>query len=315
MIASDITVTFATDSKFKYYTGVAIFSLLKHTSSTRKYNIIILEENLTDEDKALFYDMTEHHSEVSLEFINMAAIIQAIGREKFYTGDYSHANYYRLFLTDILSDCDKVIYLDSDIIIQDDIAKLWDIDIQSKPIAGIKDWPLSDKYRNEFLGKQMERYILKCLHLRTISGYINSGVLLMNLRRFKEMNFKELAINEINTGFKFKLVDQDILNRIFEEHIFYLDTTWNCSPIYFPQKIEFSSIVHFAAMTPWISRAIPYSSLWWKYADESPFSNILDSQTTNGVDRLVIKLQSIEKSMIWRITAPYRLLRYLLSAD
>ena len=116
--------------------------------------------------------------------------------------------YYRLLIHDIIN-VDKIIYLDSDIIVADDIAKLWNIRIDNACIAGALDEGGVTQSRRLNLGND--------------STYVNAGILVFNLK-----NIRRCFQNPMQTyleAFYFNrkwiiLQDQDILNIVFKKNIF-----------------------------------------------------------------------------------------------
>ena len=89
--------------------------------------------------------------------------------------DFEHINYvamYRLSIPKILQDIDKCIYLDSDIVVEGDIAELDGISVEGVCIAGVED--------GAPFGEYAER-LREILDGPDLDQYINSGVLIMNL--------------------------------------------------------------------------------------------------------------------------------------
>ena len=61
--------------------------------------------------------------------------------------------------------------------------------------------------------------------------YINSGVLLLNMKAFREEHFTEHFLNVMNKHYFACIApDQDYLNMICRDRILYLDETWNAMP-------------------------------------------------------------------------------------
>ena len=99
----------------------------------------------------------------------------------------------------------KILYLDIDIMVGDDIAKLYDIDISEYEYAAVKE-----KYGSKLIRPD----------------YINAGMLLMNMEKIKKTRLLEKARNLIKTK-KMLFADQDaifwsttkkkILPRIYNE--------------------------------------------------------------------------------------------------
>ena len=154
---------------------------------------------------------------------------------------------YRLFAPFILKDVDKVIYLDSDLIVLDDVAKLWQY--EPEYIAGVPD-PM---YK-----RQARKNDLK--HL-----YINSGVMVLNLKNLRKIDYLN-KIKETQTGnYNLSLLDQDIINIAFGDKIEHLPLEWNVYAKIYPETtyamIEARnnpSIIH------WCGRGKPWNDEVWQ---------------------------------------------------
>lgn len=156
-------------------------------------------------------------------------------------GHITMASTYRLFAPFILSDLDKVIYLDCDLVVLDDIAKLWEF--EPEYIAGVPD-PM---YR-----KQARKNRLK--HL-----YINSGVMVLNLKNLRKLDYIE-RIKETQSGdYNLSLLDQDIMNIAFSEYMEHLPYEWNVYAKIYPETTsamiearDKPSIIHWCGWEkPW----------------------------------------------------------------
>lgn len=94
----------------------------------------------------------------------------------------------------------KVIYLDTDLLVLDDLKSLYDTDIKDHLIAGVLD---PDGVKTDIINKND-------------LNYINSGVMLMNLEQFRKTNYQE-KIKDIFIGNKNKILgDQCIFNKLAE---------------------------------------------------------------------------------------------------
>lgn len=160
---------------------------------------------------------------------------------------------YRLYIPDMIK-ADKCIYLDSDIIVLDDIQKLWDIDI--KYIGGVLD-PLA-VYQ---AGKNNLKH-----------KYINSGVMVLNLKNLRKINYWERIHNAQANAKNLSLVDQDTINIAFTDLIENLPEEWNVySKIYAQTTKEMlkarenPSIIHWCgSQKPWNSN-VWNGEKWFKY--------------------------------------------------
>ncbi len=114
--------------------------------------------------------------------------------------------------------------MDSDIIIKDDIAKLYNVDLQDNYVAATRDFyvPILTEL-NETFGN----YLIESLQLNNCKDYFQAGVMIFNIDLCIKNNIKNLLIrqlNEVKTPF---IVDQDILNLVCLGKTKYLDGCWN----------------------------------------------------------------------------------------
>jgi len=127
---------------------------------------------------------------------------------------YTKEMYYRLLAFKYLPvDVNKVLYLDPDILIINNIRTLYDIDLSG--------WLYAAAYHNRIPVKEINKFRLMEYE---IEEYFNSGVLLMNLKMQRE-KIKEKDIFEFVARHKSILIlpDQDILNSLFAKKIKKLD--------------------------------------------------------------------------------------------
>ena len=187
--------------------------------------------------------------------------------------------YYRLLLPELLTDIDKCLYLDVDIVVLDDLHELYDIDISDHLVAGVYA-----------LGYQKSHGIEYCKQadLPALDQYINAGVLLMNLKMLREIDFSKRAMNLVKNNYPSQ--DQDIINQICYNKIKILPFKFNAmtkyygwpdesySPMYVIEDIHKAwntpTVIHYAdKKKPWRSLATPLASYWWFYCKKSGLWN------------------------------------------
>ena len=117
----------------------------------------------------------------------------------------SHATYYRLFLTEILSpEIDRVIYLDGDTIVLGSLLELWNMDMEGKAVAAVPD-----SYNNKTDHYNRLRYPQS-------KGYFNAGVLLIDIDYWRSHNVLDSFVSyAVSHQDLLVCHDQDILNYIF----------------------------------------------------------------------------------------------------
>ena len=164
---------------------------------------------------------------------------------------------------------DKIIYCDADTTFHDNLLKLWDLDIKDNLIAAV-----SDADQNNRLWPKM-------------GNYINSGVLLMNIKELRKKNMYKDWLN-LSKQSCFAYPDQDILNKTCDGKILYLPMRYNYMPggggrferpieqgIYsraeYIEAVKNPAIIHYILRQPWKNRENIVGDLWWKYAAMTPF--------------------------------------------
>jgi len=133
---------------------------------------------------------------------------------------FSIGVYLRLLIPEVLpSEIKKIIYLDSDLIIKEDLTKLWNIPIENKPLLAVQDACVP--YLPQVWIKNPRKSRLdpntKCF---------SSGVLVINLDIWRKEKIAEKAIEYIKKYEPF-LVDQEALNAILANRWGELDPRWN----------------------------------------------------------------------------------------
>ena len=167
--------------------------------------------------------------------------------------------YFRLFIATMFPQYDKAIYIDSDVVVLGDLAELFDTDIGDNFIGACADKSVVDvpelaRYMEEAVG--VSRY-----------EYINSGVLLMNLKALRENEFDKHFLNLLNT-YHFDCIapDQDYINAICNGKIHYLDEVWDAMPNDNAQPLSNAKLIHYNLFSkPWCYEGIQYGDYFWEY--------------------------------------------------
>ena len=276
-----INVAFICDNNYAMCTGVAIFSLYKNRNADRNNHVYIICNNVSEDNQKLFNKMDTQQFKV--EIIDVSDYANYADYEQMkYAKHVSQTALYKFNLPELLPQVEKVLYLDGDVIIRDDLADLYDIDLADNYAAVCKDigaetFPAP---YNQRLG----------IHH---SAYFNSGVMLLNLNRMRIDHISEKLLDYKLHG-KNDFMDQDAFNVVFEEQVIYISFLYNMalscwrkrtnkvlSKYYDIQSpnIEFfynsAKIIHLSAPEkPWLYFNVPASEEWFLYFIESPFKQI-----------------------------------------
>ncbi len=210
-----INIVSSSNNLYSNYLIAMMNSAVSNTPNTQ-LNFYVIYEDLNSEKQKLVTKAFSKNKNVSVEYIKMDKSLFKNVILKTYA-DSSYEAYARLLLPDIFPKLEKIIYLDADMIILNNLNLLEDIDLDSHPIAAVTDINNNSVKIFEYLFK-----------LKNVKGYFNSGVLVMNLKKLREENFTEKSLEFISsTSVSYKFFDQDILNYFFHNRYLKLDYRWN----------------------------------------------------------------------------------------
>lgn len=209
-------ICFSLDNNYCEQLSVAIFSILKSSKKNEKFNFIILNDKISQENKKIIEELKKI-KDFTIKFIDLDINefsdfpIVKENNEEYKGCCITRAAYFKYKLASILNNIDKVLYLDCDLIVQDSLDKLYNFDITDYYAAMTED----------FDSKSMAARF-------NISNYYNSGVMLINLKKWRKDNLEEKFINCTNKNKEFILwADQDIFNIVMEGKIKLLPSIWN----------------------------------------------------------------------------------------
>lgn len=263
---TEIPIFFAADDAYIPFLAVTIKSLIDKINKSNIYNLRILYTNITEENKKEI--MKYENENIIIEFVNVSKNLEKLEDKLLIRDYYSNATYYRILIPNLYPEYEKVLYLDSDIVILDDIAKLYNINIKKYLIGGVPEhW--FRKY------KEFQNYAKKVIGCSNYKQYINAGVMLMNLQNLRKIQFEEKFLHLLETV-KYRFAqDQDYFNRICKGNIKYLNEYWNASG-YLYNKAK-PGIVHYTVFKPWLFKDMPNNQYFWNTAKKTVFYDYIAS--------------------------------------
>lgn len=277
-------VAFASDDGYAPYLLVAVSSLLHHTPAERCCHIVVMDSGISAFYKDRLQEIVHsNHPQADLRFLPVAeldaqldAFFARRGRRGRVTA-WSYTTYYRLFLSTLLPDCPRLLYLDVDILICDDLGKIYDIDMQGKSVGTVQDVCLCCDEECEV----ERRHLTACGH--DMNRYFNAGIMLIDLDKWRQTPHFMDRVEEVFCALP-NLVypDQDILNYMFRDDMVILEKRWNfltpqmetpalaaAAAAYRDTIVagEDFGIIHYAGVKPWKDAvACPLSAYWWREA-------------------------------------------------
>lgn len=258
----EIPIFFSTDNNYILYLDIALKSLIENASKEYQYRIIVLNTGLDSEGVRLVKQ--NEREGFTIDFIDISPELENIKARFKNVYHFSVVTYYRLFIASLFPQYDKVIYLDCDLVVLGDIAELYHLDIGDDIFAAGPEQFVQNT-------EEFRVYAERALGVDP-DGYINAGVLLMNLKEYRRAKIEEKFVKLI-TRYDFDLLDPDqaYLNYLCHGRIHMLPNGWNKEPM--PLALEGKkNIVHYALYKkPWQYDDVMDGEYFWQYAKKSPF--------------------------------------------
>lgn len=321
--ATTVNVAFTIDNNYPIYTMLAINSILRNNYSSSNYHFYIIENNITEQNKKRMQKFISkvnktHSCESEIEFIHIDTDTIDKGQYLFaFSNRITPIAIARIMLPKLL-DVDRVIYLDGDILVTGDLKDLYTINLKGKPFGMAMN--ISQ------MGQSLEK--------RKINVYYNSGVILMDLKKcrqvktvermltFLEKNMDRFLFNsEKDKNDKFLYPDQDLINIVLKNEIKQLPQRWNNQTIAGVHMVDIgynpNSIIHYIGpVKPWLfnkpyNRAELLYMLYWDTSKElQPYKHYLVSKKMfeNYVQTIQLK-----KKRYTSLLRKYRIGRELFS--
>lgn len=281
-----VTVVFATDDGYVPYLLVALASVLRCRVPGRPYHVAVLNKNISAFWAARIKEVVASCDEATLQFLEVSHLdekLDAIFARRGSKGKvtkWSYATYYRLFLASLMPTCHRLVYLDVDTLVCDDLALIHDADMQGCSVAGATDVCLCEEG-----GFAEVRQMLSQAGLE-MKRYFNAGVLVIDLDRWRATpDFEGKVADRLCSLPHLIFPDQDALNSLFLDDRVELEGRWNfltpqMAAVDLSEKttarrdaiVEAGDfgIIHYAGVKPWRSpETAPLAALWWACAREA----------------------------------------------
>lgn len=261
-----IPIFFTIDDNYAPWLSVALTSLAANASLGYQYKILILHNGLEAENRQKLSVIASDCFEVT--FIYMEKGLESItdrAENRLRCDYFTLTIYFRLFIADMFPEYDKCIYVDSDIVVPGDIAELYHLELGEHLLGACRDYSIMGV-------EELVYYITEAVGVDK-EEYINSGVLLMNLKKMRE---EALATKFLDLMHKYHFdciaPDQDYLNAMCNGRILYLDSCWDAMPTAGKEPLKAPKLIHYNLFNkPWCYDHIAYGEYFWAYAKESPY--------------------------------------------
>ena len=278
----DILYTF--DDNFVPQAAASILSVCENNTEERIV-FHVIGKNIADQNKEQLTAMVRAKGQ-QIRWTEMNSIREMFAF-RYDTGSWDDIILVRLILDRVLpGTVDRILYLDGDTMVRSSLRDLWEKDLSGYALGAVMETTVTEERK-------------KMLGLSDTDGYVNSGVLYVNLRYWRENNISDALIRFYRDNQeRIMAPDQDVLNAVLKGKILFLPFSYNycntftfypyralrkiAAPVSnFPVEKEYRIwikapvIVHFLGEErPWrIGNRHEYTPEYMQYCAETPWSH------------------------------------------
>lgn len=270
-----LDISCSTDDNYIQHCSAMLCSVFENNRE-HEITVHLLHHGLSLDSQSFLVELARRYGNTMLFYDIDLEKLGNLFIDKHWHPTLSIASYYRLLLPSLLeTQIEKVLYLDCDIIVLDDVSPLFSLDLAGYGVAAVEDTtPGSDHHR-------------RSMGLSLNQTAFCAGVLVINMKYWREHNSEQQLLDYAQKmGGQLEMEDQDVLNHEFRGHWFklpykYMRTPMSIASLDKQQKwadiedyVFHPVIIHYAAhVKPWLDISIPDGKYYWEYVKRSGFPN------------------------------------------
>ena len=259
----EVPIFFATDDNYAPFLAVTFKSILDNASKDFSYKFYVLTTELSSNYEKRIKEFESE--DVKVEFIFLKDTIEKIKSKCHLRDYYSIETYYRFFIANMFPQYDKVLYCDCDVIVLGDIAELYNHNIDKYLVGACPEEVMTEV---KIFGDYVEQALdVDC------EKYFNAGVMLMNLKAFREENIEEKFFDMLQK-YTFRVTqDEDYLNVLCKGKVKLFHLGWN-KTAFKNDKFDDKDLrlIHYKIhWKPWHYDGVLYENHFWDYAKQTSF--------------------------------------------
>lgn len=270
-----MNVVLSTDHNYVFQTCVTIYSAIKNNPKIEC--IYVLGSALEVADELYFRQIEERLKRkivvIRVENNNVCKLMDS--------DHLTPATFNRLLIDKLLpASMEKVLYLDSDIVVRGDITNLYnDKRINFYTAIVVEGFTSKNRcYIEKTAGHKKCKNVMRCgmnakrkVGIRREEKYFNAGVMLINLLRMRENEIGEKCI-EAQKEIRYFDADQGVLNYVLKNDVAYAPSKYNCRPDVYSRKWQLyllrRAVIFHYSQKPWKRLYVSGGIVWWRYAFE-----------------------------------------------
>lgn len=282
----EMNILLSSDDNYARHLGVTMYSLMAHHRKAERLRFFVVDNCISSDNLSKLKSLVDAFPNSEIELIPLETYTKNLKLDM--PWPISISAYARLFAAEMLSkDIDRVLYLDCDMIINSELTELWNYELGDNCIGAVQD--------------QVSVNVKRSVGLSPDDKYFNSGLLLIDLKRWRDLGIGDRAMSFIRAHQgRVTHHDQGVLNGILKNSWTKLPLRFNVMTIhylmsqnkvihYFNDHSDFYSledvqnakcwpcVVHYTpsfTSRPWeMNCRHPLSSLYRIFLSQTPWNN------------------------------------------
>lgn len=302
MMNNVIPVVMSFDENYLFPFLITLFSLLTNAAENVRYELyILMDQDNTDLGREDLDNYKKHFP--GFEYHYCYIDYSVFAGLNLYDDYLSVATFGRLLIDQLVTEHDYCLYLDSDLLILEDLSSLYDEYTHSKAmndmyIAAVRDYTIQTRTDQFYTDVRDSIGFSK----DDIRHYFNAGVLIMNLKKMRQDHIRNRFLSLVRNNYTFN--DQDILNIVCKNKALFFSVRYNyLTPWINDLRLASNTLVppeehnalianspavyHFASREkPWLNIETPEEVLWYGYAHNAPVISLKMKEKVRQLDEM-----------------------------
>ncbi len=266
---------------------VALKSLMINTSDHHFYEIIILSYRLTDGMKENLMQTAQGYANVKIKILKMDTVMEECLPDGY--NEFVVTKTLQVMIPDICKNYQKVIYLDSDLVIHTDIYQLMHTDLHGHMIGAAPDIGIM-LMQYDLKENDMKKHIQSILNIQNLREYFSTGVLVMDMELLRKKVTVDITAKYFSI-YRWPLLNRDIWVELCRKDVCFLDQRWNLMVQRkedleqwkhtklgkkYMEYLKTPRIIHYIQNASFrCGETEELTSVFWKYAKNTPYYEYL----------------------------------------
>ena len=288
-----ISIVLASDNHYAILIAALVKSIDVHHKTGEQLDFYIIDDNISARNKKKILDSVQSEK-ITMQWLNVRDIIPPTITFPIDNTAFPLTAYFRVFAPyAVPKELDRILYLDVDMIVLEDISKLWYTDIGDAIFGAVQD--LQKVVSCSWGG--IPNY--KALGMSADTKYFNSGLLLIKAKEWREADITNRVFACLHENLQYiNYADQYGLNVALVNQWFELDPRWNWFATF--EAAEDPYIIHFLDIKPIFKsyKSVPrFKDIFYTYLNQTAWKN---HTPISGNYRVVRKIYNKVKKIVLR---------------